>query len=66
MERTVEAVLLQAVEPLSEGSPERAFAVRYATGWLAAVTRAAPPASREEGVLIFDASHPGELDAPAG
>lgn len=64
LERTVEAVLLAALEPLEEGSPERAFALRYATGWLAAATRMAPGASREEGALIFDGSRPGELDGP--
>ncbi|HYM46233.1 MAG TPA: MerR family transcriptional regulator [Solirubrobacteraceae bacterium] len=63
VERTVESVLLRAVELLDDGSPERAFAQRYATGWLAAATRVAPPASREEGVLIFDASRPTDLDA---
>jgi MerR family transcriptional regulator, light-induced transcriptional regulator len=59
VERTVEEVLLPAIALLPEGSPERVFAGRYATGWLAAATRVAPPASREEGVLIFDAAQPG-------
>jgi len=63
VERTVQDVLLTAIAQLQEGSPERAFAGRYATGWLAAATRVAPPASREEGVLIFDASLPADLDA---
>ena len=63
VERTVDSVLLGAVELLEEGSSERAFAGRYATGWLAAATRVAPPASREESALIFDASRPGDLDA---
>jgi hypothetical protein len=64
VERTVESVLLAALELLAESSAERAFALRYATGWLAAATRVAPPASREEGALIFDASRAGDLDAP--
>ncbi len=64
VERTVESVLLAALEPLQESSAERAFALRYTSGWLAAATRVAPPASREEGVLIFDASCPTDLDAP--
>ncbi|HWY90260.1 MAG TPA: MerR family transcriptional regulator [Solirubrobacteraceae bacterium] len=64
VERTVESVLLAALELLEEGSSERAFALRYTTGWLAAATRVAPPASREEGALIFDASVPTALDAP--
>lgn len=63
VERTVDSVLLPAIESTQEGSSERAFAGRYATGWLAAATRVAPPASREEGALIFDASRPAGLDA---
>ncbi|HEY2284009.1 MAG TPA: MerR family transcriptional regulator [Solirubrobacteraceae bacterium] len=64
VERTVESVLLVALELLEADSAERAFALRYTTGWLAAATRVAPPASREEGALIFDSSRPGDLDAP--
>ncbi len=64
VERTVESVLLAALQTLGEDSAERAFALRYTTGWLAAATRVAPPASREEGALIFDGSRPGDLDAP--
>lgn len=73
VERTVESVLLPAVETLAPGtseaqsdthacSPEYCFAWRYATGWLAAAQRVAPPSSREEGVLIFDASGPLDGD----
>lgn len=86
VERTVELVLLPAVEALAPGdlaftrnpmyignreaasggrpggSPEYCFAWRYATGWLAAAQRVAPPSSREEGVLIFDASRPMDMD----
>ncbi len=64
VERTVESVLLAALELLEEDSAERAFALRYTTGWLAAATRVAPPASREEGALIFDGSRSNDLDAP--
>lgn len=91
VERTVELVLLAAVEALAPGdpaftrdsahvgdretpsggwlagswmgSPEYCFAWRYASGWLAAAQRVAPPASREESVLIFDASGPLTMDA---
>jgi DNA-binding transcriptional MerR regulator len=75
VERTTELVLLPAVEILAPdsdpehhgnacaGSPEYCFAWRYATGWLAAAQRVAPPSTREEGVLIFDASSPLALDA---
>jgi len=63
LERTVESVLIAAVEMLAEGSAERAFAWRYATGWLAASTRAAREASREEGTMIFDGTSPGSVQA---
>lgn len=59
LERTIEQVLLAAVERLDEPSAERCFAARYATGWLAAAKRVAPPASRPEGVMIFEAGLPG-------
>ncbi|HEV3093605.1 MAG TPA: MerR family transcriptional regulator [Solirubrobacteraceae bacterium] len=45
------------------GSPEYCFAWRYATGWLAASQRVAPPSTRHEGVLILDASRPLHIDA---
>jgi DNA-binding transcriptional MerR regulator len=94
VERTVELVLLTAVEALASddprdpvaaqdhvsahdrgsahggarsgswaGGPEYCFAWRYATGWLAAAQRVAPPSTHEEGVLIFDASGPLTTDA---
>ncbi len=65
LERTIEELLLGAVESLSEAerSPEYEFAWRHATGWLSAVKRLSPPASRTEGVLIFDSGAPGDLDA---
>jgi DNA-binding transcriptional MerR regulator len=63
IERTAEQVLLAAVELLSEGTPERCFGSRYATGWLAAAKRVCPPASREQGVIVLDASSTGSLDA---
>jgi DNA-binding transcriptional MerR regulator len=68
VERTVEEVLLPAVDGLgvADGQPpsaELGFAWRWATGWLAAAKRVAPAATRPEGVLIFDASAPCEIDA---
>ncbi|MDX6720696.1 MAG: MerR family transcriptional regulator, light-induced transcriptional regulator [Solirubrobacteraceae bacterium] len=67
VERTVEEVLLPgvaALDPDGDGAgPEYGFAWRWATGWLAAAMRVAPPAGREEGVVIFDASAPCDLDA---
>jgi DNA-binding transcriptional MerR regulator len=69
VERTVEEVLLVAVAELADDaapagrSPELGFAWRYATGWLAAAQRVAPPAHRADGVLIFDATGPLDVDA---
>lgn len=56
IERTLEEVLLPAVEALEEGGLEHGFAWRFATGWMAATRRLAAPASRPEGVLVFDAA----------
>jgi DNA-binding transcriptional MerR regulator len=64
-ERTIEEVLLAAVTALAgEGgsSAEYEFGWRYATGWLSALKRLAPPAGRPHGVLVFDASAPCDLD----
>lgn len=58
IERTLEEVLLPAVEALEEGGLEHGFAWRLATGWMAATRRLAAPASRPEGVLVFDAAGP--------
>ncbi|QEC46627.1 MerR family transcriptional regulator [Baekduia soli] len=68
VERTIEEVLLPSVEALSgeEGAaatPEFGFAWRFTTGWLAATQRVSPPASRPEGVLVFDASRPPDVEA---
>ncbi|WP_205696371.1 MerR family transcriptional regulator [Conexibacter sp. SYSU D00693] len=62
VERTVAEVLLPAVCALDAGLPEAAFAQRFAAGWLAAAMRVAPPASRPEGVLVFDAGAPLSAD----
>jgi DNA-binding transcriptional MerR regulator len=65
VERTVEELLLAAVAELDDGesaTPEHRFAWRYATGWLAAALRVAPPAHRSDAVLVFDATEPFELD----
>lgn len=63
LERTVQDVLLPGVELAGEATPERCFAWRYTTSWIAAAKRLAPPSVRDEGVMIFDASAPGSLDA---
>lgn len=66
VERTIEEILLTAVS--AHADPDRQcteyeFAWRLATGWLSAIKRLAPAASRDEGVLIFDASALCDLDA---
>ena len=68
VERTVEEVLLLAIDGLAAApdespSAELCFALRWATGWLAAAKRVAPGSTRPEGVLIFDASGPCDIDA---
>src|ERR1700733_534483 len=66
VERTIEEVLLEAVAAHADeavNTPEYEFAWRYATGWLSALKRLAPPATRPTGILILDASRPLELDA---
>jgi predicted DNA-binding transcriptional regulator AlpA len=67
VERTVDEVLLPAIEALDDGTqpppPEYNVAWRWATGWLAAQQRVAPPASRPESVLIFDASRAPDVDS---
>jgi DNA-binding transcriptional MerR regulator len=59
VERTVEEVLLPALEQAEERDgrdAERELALRWATGWLHASRRVVPPASRPQGVLLFDSS----------
>ncbi|HEX5146142.1 MAG TPA: MerR family transcriptional regulator [Conexibacter sp.] len=66
LERTLRDVLLPAVAELEAdepGSPEHAFAWRFATGWISALRRVAPPATRAEGVLLFDATAAGDQAA---
>jgi DNA-binding transcriptional MerR regulator len=65
VERTVEELLLDAVQTHAdaEHSAEYEFAWRHATGWMAALKRLSPPATRDEGILIFDASAQCDMDA---
>lgn len=59
MERSVEELMLPAIEMAAnrEGrEAEYELACRWATGWLHAARRSAAPASRDEGVLLFDSS----------
>lgn len=66
VERTIEEVLLEAVAAQQDpdgSTVEYEFGWRHATGWLSAQRRMAPLATRPEGVMIFDASAPCDLDA---
>ena len=66
VERTIQEVLLEGVSAHANqgaASPEYEFGWRYSTGWLSALKRLAPPATRATGVLVLDASSPLELDA---
>jgi MerR family transcriptional regulator, light-induced transcriptional regulator len=66
VERTVEEVLLPALELLYERDAreaEREVGCRWATGWLHAVRRVVPPASRPQGVLLFDSSPRLDLES---
>lgn len=66
IERTIEEVLLEGVSEHAEdesSSAEYEFAWRYATGWLSALKRLSPPATRPDGILVFDASAPLDIDA---
>jgi DNA-binding transcriptional MerR regulator len=59
IERSVEELLLPAIELAEDREGREAeseFACRWATGWLHAGRRVAPPATRDEGLLLFDSS----------
>src|ERR687891_781874 len=59
IERTVEEVLLPSLELAEDREgreAERELAYRWATGWLHASRRVVAPASRPQGVLLFDSS----------
>jgi DNA-binding transcriptional MerR regulator len=65
VERTIEELLLDAVQTHAddEQSAEYEFAWRHASGWVSAIKRLSPPATREDGILVFDASAPYSMDA---
>lgn len=57
VERTIEELLLPAVGDRARedrSTPAFEFGWRHATGWLSAQKRLAPPATRDQGVLILD------------
>jgi MerR family transcriptional regulator, light-induced transcriptional regulator len=66
VERSVEEVLLPALELASDRDgreAERELAFRWATGWLHASRRVVAPASRPQGVLLFDSSPRLDLES---
>jgi DNA-binding transcriptional MerR regulator len=66
VERTIDELLLPAVEAQQEPdgvTPEFEFGWRLATGWLSALRRLSPPATRLDSALIFDGSASYDLDA---
>lgn len=66
LERTVEELLLPAVDRLAS-NPEREaeleFAARWAMGWLHGARRLAATASRPAGILVLDSSHGQDAEA---
>ena len=66
LERTVEELLLPAVDELAadpERQAELEFAARWATGWLHGARRLASTASRPAGILLLDSSRGSDLEA---
>jgi DNA-binding transcriptional MerR regulator len=66
LERTVVEVLLPALEMATQQPSQEAeleHACRWATGWLHGARRLAPPATRDEGVLLLDSGSPLGLEA---
>lgn len=66
LERSVDEVLIPAVEDLdrrSPGSVEYGFAWRWASRWLSAATRTAPPAHRPQVVVLVDGTEAVSVDA---
>jgi DNA-binding transcriptional MerR regulator len=66
LERTVEELLLPAVDRLaadSEREAELEFAARWAMGWLHGARRLASTASRPAGILLLDSSRGSDSEA---
>lgn len=66
LERSVDEVLIPAVEDLDRrhpGSVEYGFAWRWASRWLSAATRTAPPAHRPQVVVLLDGTESVSVDA---
>jgi DNA-binding transcriptional MerR regulator len=66
LERTVEEMLLPAVDELAAGEDREAeleFASRWAMGWLHGARRLATTASRPAGILLLDSSRGSDAEA---
>lgn len=66
LERTVEELLLPAIDSLAadaEREAELEFAARWAMGWLHGARRLASRASRPAGILLLDSSRGDEAEA---
>lgn len=66
IERTVEELLLPALELTGERRGREAeveLACRWATGWLHSARRVVPPATRPEGILLFDSSRGMDVES---
>jgi DNA-binding transcriptional MerR regulator len=66
LERTVEELLLPAIDELStdpDREPELEFASRWAMGWLHGARRLASSASRPAGILLLDSSRGQDAEA---
>jgi MerR family transcriptional regulator, light-induced transcriptional regulator len=66
LERTVEELLLPAIDHLAVGTDREAeleFAARWAMGWLHGARRLASTASRPAGILLLDSSRGSDAEA---
>jgi DNA-binding transcriptional MerR regulator len=66
VERSVEDLLLPALEIARDREGREAeyeLACRWATGWLHAMRRVVAPATRQEGILLFDSSPMLDVEA---
>lgn len=66
LERTVEELLLPAIDKLAADTEQEAelqFASRWAMGWLHGARRLASTASRPAGILLLDASRGSDAEA---
>jgi MerR family transcriptional regulator, light-induced transcriptional regulator len=66
LERTVEELLLPAIDELAAGEDREAeleFAARWAMGWLHGARRLATTASRPAGILLLDSSRGSDAEA---